>query len=231
MSDNNQKRFQEQLSLAPSSVCWNGCNALPYEMSFNGVHTGGAEAYSQEGLFSNETKEIMEHIRSLKVPQPHVVKSFSNNETLDETLFDVRAKIKILISQVSMYITEDWRSRLYRQIDILHDPDDWEDEDKPISLLSFKTFLRWFFLSKPERPPGFGLSYTGNFIAAWASGKDKLILEFLPNDTIKWVVTKSYEGELERATGIARSARITSVLSPYSTEDWFNVNKGSNGPA
>lgn len=221
MTDNIKKYLMTSLSLPPSNVLVNNQINLSLGVDFTDLPTAGMHLDPQEKIFSNYTKEVMNQIRGLQVQSSAVIESFSNSETLDETLFDVRAKIKILISQVSMYLSEEWRERLYRQIDILHDPDDWEDEDRPISLQSFKTFLKWFFLSKPERPPGFGLSSNGNFIAAWAVDKNKLILEFLTNDTVKWIVTKYYDGEPERATGVARSSRIIAVLAPYKTEEWF----------
>jgi len=177
-----------------------------------------------ETYFSSQTVEVMEKIRELEEKtQLTFEEVYEKGITLDEQLFDARAEVKILLSQVSMHFSEALRKKLFRQIDLLHDPDDWEEGDVPIQLQSFNTFLRWFFLNEPSQLPNFGLSAAGHFIASWLTNhnKDRLILEFLSNDRIKWYVTKHYDGEADLSSGLTKLSRIANVLEPYHSDDWF----------
>lgn len=178
-----------------------------------------------EQSFSAHTVEVMDKIRELEKNTLSISeKIYEKRVTLDERLFDARANVKILLSQVSMHFSDALRNKLFHQIDLLHDPDDWEDGDDPIQLQSFNTFLRWFYLNGPPLLPNFGLSVAGNFIASWLTNhnKNSLILEFLSNDRIKWFVTKFYDEEADHSSGSTKLSRITAVLAPYHTDDWFS---------
>lgn len=177
-----------------------------------------------EHYFSAQTVEVMDKIRQLeKNTLSTFEKIYEKRVTLDEQLFDARANVKILLSRVSMHFSKALREKLFRQIDLLHDPDDWEEGDDPIQLQSFNTFLRWFYLYKPPQLPNFGLSAAGHFIASWLTNhnKDRLILEFLSNDRIKWFVTKNYDEEADHSSGLTKLNRIADMLAPYHTDDWF----------
>lgn len=174
--------------------------------------------------FSAHTVEVMNKIRELEKNTLSTSETiYEKRVTLDERLFDSRANVKILLSQVSMHFSEALRKKLFRQIDLLHDPDDWEEGDDPIQLQSFKTFLRWFYLNEPPQLPNFGLSAAGHFIASWLTNhnKDRLILEFLSNDRVKWFVTKYYGEEADHSSGLTKLSRIADVLAPYHADDWF----------
>jgi hypothetical protein len=177
--------------------------------------------------FSRETEEVMKKIRELEENSISISQKIHDKRvTLDEKLFDAKANVKILLSQVSMHFSNALREKLFHQIDLLHDPDDWEDGDTPIQLQSFKTFLRWFYLYKPPQLPNFGLSDTGHFIASWLTNhnKDSLILEYCPNDRITWFVTEYYDDEPDYGSGSTNLSRIAYVLSSYHSEKWFDKN-------
>ena len=172
---------------------------------------------------SPKTVEVMDKIRDLRSMTQLISTNYSNeNISLYEQLFDARSDVKILLSQLSMHYSAELREKLFRQIDLIHDPEDWEEGDDPIQLQSFKTFLRWFFINKPVQLPNFGLSAGGNFIASWVvNHKDTLILELLSRDRIKWFVTKYYDEEVDHSSGLTNLSRIAEVLAPYHSEDWF----------
>lgn len=179
-----------------------------------------------ESSVSSQTVNVMEQIRDLEKRTSLVTQNISDREvSLDEQLFDARASVKILFSKVSMHFSKALREKLFYQIDLLHDCDDWEEGDESIQLQSFNTFLRWYYLNDPQRTPSFGLSSTGQFIASWVANenRDSLILEFLPNDRIKWFVSKYYDEELDRSSGQTMLNRVSTVLAPYCLEDWFRV--------
>jgi len=187
-------------------------------------------------LFSPQTKEIMQNIKALK-NQPSQVSltashaPSSKENTLEERLFDARANVKILTSEVAMYLEPEWRKKLFHQIDLLHDPEEWESEDKPIDQSSYRTFLRAFLEINPKRKPGLGLAYMGNLIAAWTTGRDRLTIEFLPDDHVRWVLTKYYDDEPERVAGKSKISRLLQSLAPYNPECWFSQKKESDVPA
>lgn len=178
-----------------------------------------------ESCFSPHTAEVMGKINELENKRPPHNRIYPNKITLEEKLFDARADVKILFSEVSMHFSDALRNKLFHQIDLLHDPDDWENGDDPIQSKSFNTFLRWFYLNKPQQLPNFGLSVAGCFIASWLTNhnKDSLILEFLSNDRIKWFVTKYYDKEADHSSGSTNLSRIAEVLAPYYPDNWFTI--------
>ena len=173
-------------------------------------------------IVSDKNKPIMRAIEALKTKPPLTAhkSSFISDGPIDELLFDARAKVKIMTSAVSMHMNHGLREKLFRQIDMLHDPDEWESDDIPISESSFKSFLAGFLQINPERGPGLGLSYAGNLIASWVFGGDRLIIEFMPNN-VKWVITRFIDGEPEQFTGHTKITRLYESLAPYEPERWF----------
>jgi len=204
--------------------------SLNYQIPSNGVLKDlfdGKPTFSEhidsENLVTGETKSIMQAIEALKVKPPLTdLKSLLLKKvTLEEYLFDARANVKTLTSAVSMHINPELKVKLFRQIDMLHDPDEWESNDVPINKLSFKAFLSGFIQINPERGPGLGLSYTGNLIAAWITDRDRLIIEFMPN-SVKWVITRFINDESEQFTGHTKITRLFESLAPFDPKHWFS---------
>lgn len=186
------------------------------------------ELFAPETAFStpidiDNNKSVMQAVKDLKTkPSLATLKqTLSGNESVEELLFDARANVKIMASAVSMHIKPELRKKLFRQIDMLHDPDDWEPEDIPINKSSFKMFLSGFLQISPERGPGLGLTNAGNLMASWVSDKDRLIIEFLPNK-ILWVITRFIDDEPEHFTGSTKINRLVKTLAPYNPEKWFS---------
>lgn len=140
---------------------------------------------------------------------------------LAEQLYDALANAKVMTSRVAMHLEPDWRNRLFVQLDDLLDIDDWHDDDKPVEGSSFMTFLRMIVHQKPQRRPGLGVSHGGHLIGAWTSGADRLTLEFLPNDMIRWVLSCEIDGVIERAAGETPVWRMSDVMRPYNPDRWF----------
>ncbi|MBI3186344.1 MAG: hypothetical protein HYZ31_00580, partial [Gammaproteobacteria bacterium] len=202
-----------------------------FPQGIGATHPSGCSSLMLSKPFTSENdgpiEEIMRNIRNLESePSPScavVSRAISSQKerTIEETLFDARSNVKILISQISMHLKPEWREKLFRQIDILHEIDEWESGDKPINLLSFKLFIRWALQCKAERCPNFGLSNEGNLITSWQADKDRLIIEFLPNDRVKWIVSMRIQDETERSAGLADINRLITILGPYKPEHWF----------
>lgn len=145
-------------------------------------------------------------------------------------LHDALAKAKVFTSQVAMHLQDDWRERLFADLDHLMGAEDWHEDDTPLNESSFQTFLRMIIHQSIVRRPGFGLSYNGNLLASWTTGKDRLIMEFLVEDMVKWVLACVVDGETEKAAGVTPVRRLPNVLSPYSPDRWFAVASGENLP-
>ena len=177
----------------------------------------------EKDYFSRDTNKTLQEVYKLESDFSSSTVLHTFGKTLEEKLFDARADVKILISQVSMYLDDNVRGKLFDEIDILHDADEWEDGDEPVSLESFKTFLRWYYLNKPNNLPSFGLSVAGNFIASWMDGdtKNSLVLEFLKNDRIKWFVTKYYGDEIDSSVGTSQLVRVHEILLAYDANNIF----------
>jgi hypothetical protein len=141
--------------------------------------------------------------------------------SLDERLYDALALAKVSTSQVAMHLERDWRDRLFAQLDDMLGAAEWHEDDEPLLEASFTTFLRLILYQKPARRPGLGLSHRGHLIAAWTTGRDRLTLECLPNDSVLWVLSCLIDGDRESAAGQTHVVRLPEVLAPYRPERWF----------
>ena len=163
----------------------------------------------------------------LKIPPPPAEFGLTvTTGALEERLFDAVASAKMLTSQVAMHLKKEWRSKLFHQIDSLHDIEEWEFEDAPLQQSSFATFLKGIIHINPKRPPGLGLSHDGHVIAAWTVDHDRLTIEFLPNERVEWVLSRHIDGDIEAAAGKTYVSRLLQCLMPYQSEKWFSDEQG-----
>ena len=182
---------------------------------------------AQPGLLpqvvSEETKQLLLHLRRLRLdasPGATLVEP-SHETAIGEQLHDALAGVKILTSQVAMHLDRAWRSKLFQQLDALHDASEWEPGDVPVSVASYATFLRTIIALKPARRPGLGLTSAGNLIAAWTTGQDRLTFEFLPGGGVRWLLSCYDDERAERAAGESTVGRLPAVLAPYVPGRWF----------
>lgn len=172
-------------------------------------------------LLSHSTSEFQKSIHnlvSIKSPSAHVG---ATHKTLKETLYDATSEVKILTSQVAMYLDRNLRDRIFKQLDNLHDISEWDEDASPIKRESFKTFLKMIIALKPTKSPGLGLSDRGLLLAGWSIDKGILTTEFLPQDNIKWTLSVTMDGDVDRVVGTTNVARFLSRISPYEPEQWF----------
>lgn len=189
------------------------------------LSTSGAQLF--ESAVSEDTSRITHQIRQLRnEPSPGSVglaRSGSGaGQTLEERLFDAVADAKILTAQVAMHLDQQWRTKLFQQLDSLHDPAEWEPADDPVERSSFSTFLKAMLSVNPSRRPGLGLSSAGHPIAAWTVGRNRLTIEFLPEDRVRWVLTRVIDNEPEHFAGQTPVTRLLEGLQPYHPETWFS---------
>lgn len=171
---------------------------------------------------SDYTNQVSRNISKLIIPpSPSALTFEPYNKPVEEKLFDATASVKVLASKVAMHLDTGQRNKLFKQIDSLHDIDEWDKEDSPIKATSFETFLKAFLLISPKVHPGLGLSYEGNLIATWGNLQDRLITEFLPKGLVRFVLSRTINDDVERATGETSVARLYDCLSPYQPDHWF----------
>ena len=146
------------------------------------------------------SKYIHERLEGIRAPTP----TFSGHrpvapQNLTEELYDALASFKVRTALVAMHLDREWRVRLFRQLDSLLAIEDWEKSDVPPSLASYSTFLRMLTFLRPLRRPGLGATHDGHLIATWTTGEDRLTIECLPKDIVRWHLSVTIEGERERA--------------------------------
>lgn len=175
---------------------------------------------------SKQTIQLEQKLRELQLPPSPRTAKPARARSLEESLFDATAAVKTLTSQVAMHLDRDWRSKLFRQLDSLHDPAEWEAGDTPVQKASFGTFLKAICDIMPERRPGLGLTSSGCLIAAWTTSRnDKLTIEFLPNDQVRFVLSLVHADDTERIAGTTNVARLRERLSQFGPGRWFDVQK------
>jgi hypothetical protein len=177
----------------------------------------------QHSALSAETNKIVQWVDGLRRPSPASVTATIEGQSLDRRVFDALADAKVLTAHVAMHLERESRDRLFRQLDSLHETDQWEQGDEPINKSSFQTFLKAILTIKPERRPGLGLSHTGNLIAAWTTTRDRLTIEFLPNDRVSWVLARYDDTEEPaRFAGQTSVSQLVEGLAPHRPEHWFS---------
>jgi hypothetical protein len=120
-----------------------------------------------------------------------------------------------------MHLDPVWRQTLLSTLDRLLDSDDWDEEFVLPSEQSFSTFLRMVIYLHPTKRPGLGLSANGHFLAAWTRGEDRIVIESLANDEVRWVLSRTVQGERESAAGKILLHRVPDVIAPYDPSPLF----------
>jgi hypothetical protein len=170
---------------------------------------------------STTSQFIKQKLDDLAAPTP----SFSGiriaAKGLDEELYDALAAFKIRTAAVAMHLDRDWRAKLFGQLDSLLALSDWQVEDAAPTIESYSTFLRMLTLLRPQRRPGLGATFDGRLIATWTVGDDRLTIECLPKDVVRWQLSATIDGERERAAGETPLPRLAAVLRPYDPGRWF----------
>lgn len=177
-------------------------------------------------LIRNNLNRIIKSNRIIEATKHRSHSQNKNNISMETKLYDAKALCKIKTAEFAMYLSDDMRTRFFSQLDNLLDPDNWEDDDDPITIESFTTLLRMILFLEPSRRPGLGATQNGNIIAAWTNEKDRLTVECFPNNKVRWVLSRYINDERESGAGETQLIRLPEVLSPYKPEHWFSNETG-----
>ena len=137
----------------------------------------------------------------------------------------LRAKLtamRLILSAVSMHLDYSWRSEVIKKLEHFHDADGWDSDRQFPSECSFATFLRTIIYLHPTKRPGIGLSAQGHFLASWRRETDRIVIEFLPNDELKWVLSQTVDGDRESGAGINQIIRLPDLIAGYEPDRFFN---------
>lgn len=180
------------------------------------------------GEVANSVSERMRSINSLVSGGAAILSGIPEanfaEKPLAEQLALKLASIRSMVSVVSMYFEVGWRTSLIERLVELLDPAEWDPEDIPPSERSFSTFLRLIIYLHPSRRPGIGLAASGNFVAAWSKGKDRVVIECLSADEVRWVLFRQLGEDRVSAAGRSPIHKIPDFVAPYEPEELFQDN-------
>jgi hypothetical protein len=145
---------------------------------------------------------------------------FAPPSSLAERVFHALADAKIWTSRVAMRLNLAARDRYFRQLDLLHDCDEWFGDDRPLLLDSYKSFVRFMLSEGGQSKPSLALNPDGHLMAVWECTGNRLTIEFKSGDRLQWVVSCA---DGDRTAGMTRLASIKSHLTPYRPEAWFGL--------
>jgi hypothetical protein len=174
---------------------------------------------SSVSAFGLAIGDILRHGLVQPKPVPTVSKP-TVGQSLDEVLFQALANAKIWTSQVAMRLDNESRNRYFKQLDRLHNVNEWFEEDKPVNLESYKGFIRFMLIVQGNSKPAMALSSKGQLVAVWETGGRKLVVEFIDSNRLQWLVNC---GADDRTAGKADLENIVERLKPYSPRLWFDV--------
>lgn len=187
---------------------------------FEAIRSLGQTSWEQNISYTPDHK-VMEFTRvAAGRPQQRKI-TLGNDADLNTRLFKNLSELKILTSKFAMHLPQTTRSALFSKLDNILNVDDWHEDDNLVQPASFMTYLRFITFEKNIRSHSAGISNAGNFLAAWKNAEGKITLEFLPNDVIRWSLTKSTADGDEIAAWQGPAKRIKDVLAPYGANGWL----------
>ncbi len=142
----------------------------------------------------------------------------AKSDTIEGQLAEKRTAFKRVAASVGMHLDPDWRNRLFSKLDSLIDPEEWDCDFALPSEQSFSTFLRMIIYLHPTKRPGLGLSAKGHFLASWSNLDDRIVIECLANDEVRWVLSRA---ACDLRAGRTKIYRIPDVIHPYEPDHLF----------
>ncbi|WP_158912693.1 hypothetical protein [Caulobacter sp. S45] len=199
-------------------------------MSFE-VHWGGLSQAKAGTALSNGSgasqgfgSSVAESIKGARGIASTATSTFYDERVVAEEqaspkqrLFDRLVDLKVKTSSLAMHLETAWRTGLFNELDQLLDADEWDLSDTLPKVESFVTFLRTtIFLGKIRRP-GLGATCDGHILAGWITGKDRLTIEYRPDDQLRWVLTA--DGSTK--SGSCAASNLKTDLAAFQPNRWF----------
>jgi hypothetical protein len=153
-------------------------------------------------------------------PAMNPAQEFAPPSSLAERVFHALAEAKIWTSRIAMRLDLVARDRYFRQLDLLHDCDEWFGDDQPLRLDSYKSFIRFMMSEASQSKPSLAMNPNGHLLAVWEVAASRLTIEFNGNDRLQWIVSCANG---DRTAGMTSLASIKTHLAPYSPESFFGI--------
>ncbi|WP_319798766.1 hypothetical protein [Nitrobacter sp.] len=176
---------------------------------------------SADSILIGKRLANMRRLLSAPVEQ---LKSVADKDAPGELTNQLKTKaqsLKGIAGAVSMHLDTDWRRRLFLRLDEICDPEEWEADCALPSEQSFSTFIRMIIYLHPTKRPSIGLAPNGNFLSAWRHGEDRITIESLANDEVRWSLSRTLAGERELAAGRVQIHRVPDVTEAYDPDPLF----------
>ncbi|MGA9581765.1 MAG: hypothetical protein WBR13_07340 [Allosphingosinicella sp.] len=138
-----------------------------------------------------------------------------NTESIERMLSDRFLAAQRELRSLAMHLPNELVVRILKQLRILLDPADWDEDDTPLSLVSFRSFVRAMAVLQPMHRPMLALSDAGNVIAMWAAGDARFTLEHLVADELRWYVRQNATGHLDVASGVTNIALLQGIVDAH----------------
>ena len=151
-------------------------------------------------------------------------------KSLAEQLFDVSAASKTSVNQLAMHFGRDWQHKLFRQLDAVLDAEEWDSADRPLTPSSFATFLHILISLRGKRRPGIGISSTGDIVAMWTVGDNRLTFQCHAEDWVTWIVSYVSDDDTHTAAGRTTLPHLFAAIGAFNPEQWF-TDEGPQPPA
>lgn len=152
---------------------------------------------------------------------PHKIEGIAKRD-IAQQLFDGRSQFKRRFALVSMHLPRSWRETFFKQIDVLLDLDNWDEDDAVLSEDSIDTAIRALVYLDLKINPGVGVTADGNLALTWVKGTDRLTIICLPNDKVQVIVNISIDEEPNISSNRVATEHITKLINPHLLEHFSN---------
>jgi hypothetical protein len=131
------------------------------------------------------------------LPPSAISQHGSKSESVQHLLFNNRANLKILVSQVAMHLEKLERDDIFLQLDYLLSENSWVDDSNLLNLKSMSCFLRFLIANGKLKRPSLNITDNENLMATWFGEDGMLSIEFCPDDLVILLISKK-DGQSSR---------------------------------
>jgi hypothetical protein len=131
---------------------------------------------------------------TVTAPIPH-------EASFEEKLFDVRVKLKVLVAQYAMHVSEPDRDRIFKQLDDIINIEDWHVEDVFPKHEAFQELLKWSIYSHDYDWTSLGVSDQGDILVSWITDSALLTANLAGKGVVRWTARIKSQTGLEHAAG------------------------------
>jgi hypothetical protein len=188
---------------------------IPPTLPLSGLPSSGIELAASGALASlvppTQSKEQAES-NLLGPPNRRVIYTLTDTAGLEAELFEARARLKLLTSQVAMHLKPEERRSLFGAIDRLLGLAEWEEDSVKFDEGAFRSFLRFTIYAHPRRIPSVGIGPDGALLTGWHCKEDSVHVEFLAGDQCIALIKMETDRGTERIAFRGHVARLRDVL-------------------